>query len=581
LKRTNVAQRLKHLAPCLVFGTGSLAVLSPVFALGLDAWMPLQAGTLTRTFQLTLASLGNTFFLVVGTLAIAVTLGFPLSLMLYRGSIWGGKAARFLLLFALLLPMELHAMAWLSAAGMGTPGGLRQGSGMLEVALGALTQLLGLELSQARLSWGARLGAAVWVHGLIAAGWFAVILGVALRLVDRELEEEASLLASRWQLLWYIVLPCSWWGLGAALALAAILTVGEIAVVDLLQFPTLADVVYISFQLDADPEQAALIALPTVVLLMASTGLAWPRLLRRLETLRRNQRAVPSLVGRRWATRMVGTAFTWGMVCLLLGFTVRTLLARAALAAGEADPSASLLESSKNASPSSWDATAGAASGTKEVLARLAAAFWEKRGVIYRELAVSFGCSLAGSAAALLVAGGLAWWARRGRWWWAACAGVVVLLGSLPSSVIGMAVARTSMWASPSLYDSYGPLVWALALRVLPIQLVILFGSLSREVQLLWEAALLDGAGLCARWRHVLLPSLAGPALLALLLGLVIGMADVGAAVITAPPGVPPLTVAIFGLLHYGLDDYVAALALWLLLAVGAVVMAVSWFLRR
>jgi iron(III) transport system permease protein len=198
-----------------------------------------------RTWTLLL----NTLWLAAATCAISLPLGTVLAWLLARTDLPGRRIGIVLLVVMLFVPLYLQAAAW--QAGFGLQGWFtlagRQPA-LLEGPSGA-----------------------VWVHAMAAVPWVVLIVGLALRRIEPELEEQALLDGSAWQVFARVTLP----GVSGAIALAAlwvgIMTAGEIAVTDLFTVRTYAEELYTSVALG----RPALGVLPGVVLsaLLVAAGL--------------------------------------------------------------------------------------------------------------------------------------------------------------------------------------------------------------------------------------------------------------------------------------------------------------------
>jgi iron(III) transport system permease protein len=79
----------------------------------------------------------------------------------------------------------------------------------------------------------------------------------------------------------------------------------------------------------------------------------------------------------------------------------------------------------------------------------------------------------------------------------------------------------------------------------------------------LLDAASLDGAGMWRKVAHVHLPLHWRSVVVAWLVAFVLAAGELSATVLVAPPGVTPLAVRIFNLVHYGVDDQLAGLVLF------------------
>jgi ABC-type Fe3+ transport system permease subunit len=72
----------------------------------------------------------------------------------------------------------------------------------------------------------------------------------------------------------------------------------------------------------------------------------------------------------------------------------------------------------------------------------------------------------------------------------------------------------------------------------------------------------LDGLGFIARLRHVVWPARRELLIAAWCASFALASGDLAASVLVTPPGVSTLSIRIFGLLHAGVDDQVAAVCL-------------------
>jgi iron(III) transport system permease protein len=131
------------------------------------------------------------------------------------------------------------------------------------------------------------------------------------------------------------------------------------------------------------------------------------------------------------------------------------------------------------------------------------------------------------------------------------------------------------------LYDrTIGVAVMAQTVRALPLTLFLVWCGLRTIPRANREAALLDGAGPCARlWLAVR----QRPAAVALagLAPAVISMGELSATILVAPPGIEPLAVRIFGLLHYNVEDQVAGITLTLIVLHSAAAVVILTAGRR
>jgi iron(III) transport system permease protein len=113
------------------------------------------------------------------------------------------------------------------------------------------------------------------------------------------------------------------------------------------------------------------------------------------------------------------------------------------------------------------------------------------------------------------------------------------------------------------------------AVRALPLVALWLWSQLTSVPQDLLDAARTEGAGRLAQLWRIALP-LRWPGVLAAAgIALVLALSELSATLLVVPPGVTTISVRIFQLLHYGVDDRVAALALSVFVLLGIAVAVV------
>lgn len=238
----------------------------------------------------------------------------------------------------------------------------------------------------------------------------------------------------------------------------------------------------------------------------------------------------------------------WSVLLLVIGIPLANLVYKAGVRVTTTD----------TGRVRSWSAA--------KVAQRVAAAPREFRG----ELWLSARIGAAAATAAVAIALPLAWSmqaARRADW---LKLGGLALCLTVPGPVMGVATIRLlnhsvdSFWAPLAvLYDSnFAP--WAVqTLRALPIVFLIVWPALRSIPPAELDAAATEGAG---RWRQlwsVALPQRRSAIAAAWLVGLAIAVGELPATVLVIPPQ-PSTAIAVraFQLLHYGVDDRVAAICL-------------------
>ena len=185
--------------------------------------------------------------------------------------------------------------------------------------------------------------------------------------------------------------------------------------------------------------------------------------------------------------------------------------------------------------------------------------------------------AIGGTAAGLatLIGTCIAWTLRRG---WAPIFPSLLLLAigfALPGPVVGVWLIHGFNQPSDSLLS---PLTWCYDNTILVPVLAQLFRALPLVTLLVWtrmatipqevlDSSICDGAGWWRQLAWVVLPQCWLAVMAAIGVAFVLAIGELAATILVVPPGVSTLPVRIFGLLHYGAEDRVAALCLafWLL----------------
>jgi iron(III) transport system permease protein len=491
----------------------------------------------------------NTTLLVAGTELLALPLGVLLALALAKTDLLGRSFAWLLTAIAIFVPLYMVAGAW--DAGFGIQG------------WHTLT-------SNPRLAsdpWLSGWRGAIWVHAMAAVPWITLIVAAGLRAVDAELEEDAQLVMPAHHVLWRVTLRAT----GGAIAVAAIwiamVVTTEIAATDLFQIRTFAEEVYTQAALGAfdlsgtsDEGETPLASLESFG---AGIGLAAVLVLAGLAVGRRYFiDAVHAPERRRWVWRLkrarwLATAGMWMTLLVVIGAPLGNLVHKAGVH----------VTASESGRVRSWSA-AKAAQG-------VITAPWEFRD----ELVHSIALAAAAATAAVAVGVPLAWTMRRptGTPWLR-----LVLLAALlavPGPLLGIAVIRllnrpvdSPLAFLATLYDSdFAPWLVQTA-RAIPLVTLILWSALASVPQAMLDSAATDGAGWWRRLFLIAVP-LRWPAIVAAwLVGLAIAVGELAATVLVVPPGPTTISVRIFSLIHYGVDDRVAAICLAVVLGLAAIV---------
>jgi iron(III) transport system permease protein len=476
----------------------------------------------------------NTLVVVLGAEAIALPIGIPLALLLFRTDAWGRRVAIALAAWLAFVPLPLLATAWLGALGNA---GRAQALGFGPVLAG-------------------RPGAAA-LHAIARLPWIVLLVGVGLRSVEPELEEAARLDLPAWRVLTRVTLRRSVGALaGASLALA-VLTATDMTVTDLLQVRTYAEEAYLQYQIGRGPASASAVTLPPLLVLGGLVALLARSLLR----------ADPSRLATAVARADLWPLGRWRMP---LG-----LASLAAIGTLVALPTFSLL----------WWAgrvggSAGSGRGPRWSIGGLAGTLRDAAADAAGPLGDSLLWSALGATAAVALAWALAWAARGPGPWRGVVMAVAALTLATPGPVVGMALVLGYL-RIPALFDSPAMIVLAVAVRTLPFALLVLWPAL-RTIPPEWlDAAAVDGHGPWGRVRRVALPESRDAILAAWGVAFVLALGELPATNLVAPPGTLPLSVLIWSLLHSGVESNLAGVSLVMLGAVAAAGLPAAWALGR
>jgi iron(III) transport system permease protein len=488
----------------------------------------------------TAALLDNTVRLVLAVQAIALPLGLLLALLVVRTDLPGRRLAAALLAGLLFVPLYVQTAAWQSGFGL---------TGWWTALSGGPVWLDGWR-------------AAVWVHALAAVPWVALIVGAALRLVEPELEEDALLAARLPRVVRSVTCPAVLSALGIATLWIAVTTAGEMTVTDVFVVRTFAEEVYTQFAVERN--RAALAALPaaglTAVLVAAAVLLLAPLARGQRPFTVRSSLVLP--LGRwRWPAAL--------LVWLALGLMVAVPVASLAYKAGvdvEKTPSGQLTRS--------WSA------------ARCLHVVTRSPVQYYEPLAWSFAVSSLAATAAVAASAPLAWAARRGGVAALPALAWTTFVLAVPGPLLGLGLIylldRPELPLLARIYDDslLSPAL-AQAIRASPVALLALWHALGRLPPETLEAAATEGAGPIARLVKIALPQRRAAVAAAWLAALAVALGELPATILVCPAGPVPLSVTIFGLIHYSYEAEVAGICLTLLAAVAAVTLAAAWLLDR
>ena len=490
----------------------------------------------------------NSLLLALGTCAISVPLGTVTALLLVRTDMPGRKAVMLGWTVLLFLPLYLQCAGWLAGFG-------QQGWATLMYGSLGTTPLLD--------SWRG----AVWVHAMQATAWVTVIVAGGLRLAEPELEEQAMLDGATWQVFWHVTLRRCMAVMAIAALWVVVTTVGEISVTDFFRIDVYAKEIYARYYLgeigaaaDSSGSVVGGVVITAIVVSWLLAVAIWLCVVVAPHVVRASPRAsVTFPLGRaRWPAA--------AMVVLILMLVLCVPLGNMGYKAGV------LVEQVGSDRVRSWSP------------AKFTRVLYECHWRYDREYFWSLLIASLSATAAVLIGVTLAWWARVSRIGAGVALGTTALCLATPSPVVGVALIwllnRRDSFGLWWLYDQTICAPWAaLVVRTLPLVMLIVWYAFRTVPSDVLANAEMEGAGPWARLRYIVLPQCIRPLACAFLAALAISLADAVTVAMVVPPGVDMLSSTIFGLLHAGVEDYVAGICLTnsvLVLIIGAITLQVG-----
>ncbi len=504
-----------------------------------------------------MVSLLNSAVLAFGALAIALPIGVSLALLLARFDLPGRRLAIACLGLLLFVPLYIQLSAWDAAFGK----------------LGWFTFITG-SLAQPFLS-GMR--GAIFIHGLAAIPWVALLVGIGLLQVEPAQEEAALLVVPPRLVFWRITLPQALPFIAAAAIWTVVSTVSDMTVTNIYLINpgewTYTEWFYMRLA-SQDTSDAVFSVLPGVMGLAGLMALTLWMVSRLLS--RRVLTSMPNTLvfhAGRWQPLL--SAFTWMLVLLLIGLPIASLISKAGF----------VVLHEGNERLRSWSLTA--------CLGQIA----NVPSHFAREFVGTIEVALGAATLALLVALPVAWRARRGGW--AATIAIVVIVTclSIPGPLVGTALIRIFNHDLPPaiplsdgsrkswlliLYDNT-PLapILAQAIRALPLTIILLWHSFATLSDDVLAAAALDGLSPLRVFAKIALPQRWRAVLAAWIIAFAVAAGDLAWCHLVTPPGLDLLQRRVFGLVHSGVEEQVAAISIVVILAYAAIAGLALWLIDR
>ena len=493
----------------------------------------------------------NTALFTCGTITIALPLGALLGLVIAKVDVPGRKTLAWLLAGLLFVPLYVQAAAWNAVLGAG---------GWVPQALA------GDGYAQ---PWLTGWRGAIWIHAMGAVPWAALMTAGSLCAVERRLEEESLLDASPLRVLLHVSLRRAAGGILAAAVWIAVVCATEIAVTDLFQIRTFAEEIYTEASLGSlstassslfKSDLAIGVALVTLLVCMALALMA-PWL----------PRAASIAAEASWKWRPVR-----GRCAVLIAMGLAATMVVLVPLAGLAWKAGIAVHQSGGEFERSWSA--------EKAASMIAHSPWEHR----REWGWSLTIGVLAAAATTSIAVLLAWTARLRPGAIKPMAVMIAIGMAVPAPLWGVWIIALLNHPADSLFAPLTTLydrtllapALAQVVRALPLVALWTWSQFMSVPQDLIEAARSEGAGPMALLFRIALPLRAPGAASAAGLALILALSELSATLLVVPPGVTTVSVRIFQLLHYGVDDRVAALSLSVFVLMG-IALAASLALSR
>lgn len=500
----------------------------------------------------------NTLLLVAGTLLLALPPGVLLAVFLFRSRWPGRRIALGLLLALLFVPAPVLVSSWQAWLGQAGRWPLEQWQQRANQPSAAQPGEL---FNRPSRPWATGWGPALWVQAVAGLPWVVCVVGLSLRWVPTELEEESLQQLSARRTLGRVTVPHARAGVAAAVLLVALFTANDISVTGMMQIPTFAEEFDLQFNLgnDAALARTLLLTLPLVLLMWALLVVATIRLERSLPPLPMLLRPPAQLLaGGRAVSVLVLVA-----VVAVVAIPVEALLWKLGMAGR----------------PPTW--------AVSHIWAPLAHAVAVQGGQLVQTLAIALLTGAAVAGLALLCC----WLALDCSVLRGFLVALLTLAWILPAPVVGIGMKQANLALVQLLPDGLWtdllyrgpsplPVMWAQTIRFLPVAVFFLWPVVRLVPRELRDAARLVGAGPLSELLQLAWPLTGRAVGVTALAVTALCLGEVGASARVETPGWEPFAKLIWDRLHYGVDSNVAALCVLLLAAVAALAGAAAFIYR-
>jgi iron(III) transport system permease protein len=177
----------------------------------------------------------------------------------------------------------------------------------------------------------------------------------------------------------------------------------------------------------------------------------------------------------------------------------------------------------------------------------------------------------------------IAWPARRGGWRATPAIVLAALALAIPGPLVGVWLIDLLNRPSPLFIFLYDRTIIAPALaqsvRALPVAILISWHAFATISDQQLAAAALDGAGSVQRFWLLGMGQRRGALAAAWLAAFAVASGDLAWSLLVLPPGVDTIQRRVFGLVHFGVEEQVAGIALLVTPAYALLAAAVVWLL--
>jgi iron(III) transport system permease protein len=501
----------------------------------------------------TLSLLLNTLYFATAVCAVSVPLGILLAGLLWRTDYPGRNFWRAILTGMLFVPLYLQTAAW--QAGFGLQGWCTEVANFPPLIDG----------------WRG----AIWIHSMAALPWVVLIVGLGLRRSERELEEAALLDASYKKVFFHVTLKNTLPAIGAAVLWVAVTTAGEMTVTDFFCIRTYAEELYTQIAIGQDPgvppPSVLLGVVLTVILILGGLKLL-NLFIPRERTLSLSESLTFPLGRWRWPIIVIASLFLLLMIGVPIGSLIYKAGVKVAQTATGYERSFSIVKCltmivhapKEYSREFGWSLSIGSLAATASVMLGILLAWWGRTSTPRPLFNLRFAICNPQFAILLFIA----------------------VIFSMPGPILGLGIIH--LLNQPNL----PPLYWLYDHTILAPTLVLILKSLPAAALVMWyamqsiprevlESASVAGAGSWTQLCRIALPMRWSAAVVAWLIALALSLGDLAASIQVVPPGISTLSISIFGLLHYGVEDRVAGLCVTLLLILAGLATIALFIVRR